>query len=352
MNYWIINHTYDAFQEHNNLIGLPSKKNKDTGEPERNSEDNLIPKYSLTNKIQTGDKIVYYCPNPLMEVIGLFKIEKGRDQYANDWGESIQFKIKPIKVFENKRRIPYRDLVDNLKIFRGEDGNILNPKACAARLIGTIKQIDEEDFDKIKNLYSKSESSIKPDITTKPHINMIRISHLLSVITECYSFIGNQERNRVINTISGEEEDDFGIKNQTSLPGWIIEIGNEKGTVSRLKQIDNIWFEEEHGRFFIPFAAFEHERSNDLPGVMNRFSALNETLQANSRFKDVDPLYFIIAEDINQVEKYKNSIKRNGKWTEFQESHNLHILPIEWLEKKENKFLKILTGHIRELKRK
>ncbi|MBA7530967.1 hypothetical protein ES705_23178 [subsurface metagenome] len=69
---------------------------------------------------------------------------------------------------------------------------------------------------------------------------MIRISHLLSVTTECYSFIGNQERNRVINTISGEEEDDLGIKNQTTLPGWIIEIGNEKGTVSRLKQIDNV----------------------------------------------------------------------------------------------------------------
>ncbi len=240
MNYWIINHTYDAFQEHRDLIGLPSKKNRDTGEPERNSEDNLIPKYSLTNKIQTEDKVVYYCPNPLMEVIGLFKIEEGPNQFADDWGESIQFKIKPVIVFEDNRRVPYRGLVDNLKLFRGEDGNILHPRACAAKLIGTIKQIDEEDFDKIKNLYSKSESTIKPDITTTPHINMIRISHLLSVITKCYSFIGNQERNRVINTISGEEEEDWGINNQMNLPGWIIEIGNEKGTVPRLKQIDNI----------------------------------------------------------------------------------------------------------------
>ncbi len=358
MNYWIINHTYDAFQEHRDLIGLPSKKNKDTGEPERNSEDNLVPKYSLTNKIQTEDKIVYYCPNPLMEVIGLFEIEKGpltreSDQFADDWEESIQFKIKPIKVFEEERRIPYKDLVDNLKFFRDEDGNIFTPKACAAKLIGTIREIPEEDFDKIKNLYSKSESTIKPpDITTKPHIKMIRISHLLSADTICYSFIGNQERKRVINTISGKEEDDLEIKNQMKLPSWIIEIGNEKGTVSRLKQIDNIWFEEENGRFLIPFAAFEHERSNDLPGVMNRFSALDETLQANYRFKDIDPLYFIIATDVNQVERYKNSIKRNGKWTEFQESHNLHILPIEWLEKKENKFLKILSDHLRELKGK
>ena len=352
MNYWIINHTYDAFQEHRDLIGLPSKKNRDTGEPERNSEDNLIPKYSLTNKIQTKDKVVYYCPNPLMEVIGLFEIEEGPNQFADDWGESIQFKIKPVIVFEDNRRVPYRGLVDNLKLFRGEDGNILQPRACAAKLIGTIRQIDEEDFDKIENLYSKSESTIKPDITTTPHINMIRISHLLSVITKCYSFIGNQERNRVINTISGEEEEDWGLNNQMNLPGWIIEIGNEKGTIPRLKQIDNIWFEEEPGRFLIPFAAFEHERSNDLPGVMNRFSALDETLQANARFKNINPLYFIIANDANQVESYKNSIKRNGKWTEFQESHNLQILPIEWLENKENKFLEMLTSHLRALKGK
>ena len=349
MNFWIINHIYDAFQEHNDLIGLPSKKNKDSGEPERDSENNLIPKYSLTNEIQKGDKIAYYCPNPLMEVIGLFEIEDGRNKFADDWAESIQFKIKPIKIFEEERRIPYKDLVDNLKLFKDENGNIFNPKSCAARLIGTIKQIDEEDFDKIENLYSKSETTTENDVITKPHINMIRISHLLSATTDCYSFIGNQERNSVINSISEEEEDELGIKNQTTLPGWMIEIGNEKGTVPRLKQIDNIWFEEEHGRFLIPFAAFECERSRDLPGVMNRFSALNETLQTNSRFKDIKPLYFIIAEDMKQVESYKRSIKRNGKWGEFQD---LHIIPIEYLEKKENKFLKILTSHIREIKGK
>ena len=85
---------------------------------------------------------------------------------------------------------------------------------------------------------------------------------------------------------------------------------------------------------------------------MNRFSALDETLQANTRFKNINPLYFIIANDANQVESYKNSIKRNGKWDDFQDSHNLHILPIEYLENKENKFLKLLTGHLRALKGK
>jgi len=349
MNYWIINHKYDAYLEHNDLIGLPSKKNKETGEPERDSEGNLIPKYSLTNNIRARDKVVYYCPNPLMEVIGLFEIEEGPDHFVDDWEESIQFKIKPINTIEEEKRIPYKDLVDNLKLFRDEDGNIFNPKACAARLIGTIRQIDKEDFDKIKELYLRNEITTKPITTSNLHINMIRMSHLLSTIHDCYSFIGVQERNRVINTISGEEEEVLGLKIQETLPSWILEIGNVKGTVHRLKYIDNIWFYEESEGFLIPFAAFEHEKDNDLRGVMDRFSSLNETLQSNSRFRDIEPLYFVIAKDFNQVEKYKNSFKKHGPWTKFQKSHNIHILPIEWLEKKETKFLQILSEHLRKL---
>ncbi len=82
---------------------------------------------------------------------------------------------------------------------------------------------------------------------------------------------------------------------------------------------------------------------------MDRFSSLNETLQSNSRFRDIEPLYFVIAKDFNQVEKYKNSFKKHGPWTKFQKSHYIHILPIEWLEKKETKFLQILSEHLRKL---
>ena len=58
MNYWIINHHFSSYQEHNNFIGIPVKIDKKSGEPIRDDNGKMIPKLvNLASKISIGDRI-------------------------------------------------------------------------------------------------------------------------------------------------------------------------------------------------------------------------------------------------------------------------------------------------------
>jgi len=162
MNYWIINHKYSSYLEHKNIIGIPVKKDRQTGDPYKDDEGNLIPKYTITNQIEVGDRFAYYCPAPKMVVIGLFEIENGPGQFAEDWNESIHFKIKPIHPVKEENSVSYYDLVENLNFFKDSEGNVLDRRSASMKLWGTIKSIEEEDYNKIKSLYIGSDVGVPP----------------------------------------------------------------------------------------------------------------------------------------------------------------------------------------------
>lgn len=344
MNYWIIVHRFQSYIEHNDLVGLPVKKDRSTGDPIKDSSGSFIPRYSATNDIQMGDLFAYYCPAPKMYVLGLFKIREGPGIYAEDWNESLHFKIEPIIPIEEEKYVPYSDLVENLNYFKDSDGNVLNPRSASLKLKGTIKDIDETDFKLIKDLYLSTELELPVVESSSLHINMIKTTHFQSGTFHCFSFVGVQERNRVNGALSEDEETE--INHMEGLPSWILDIGKQLGTFNRLKYIDNIWFFEESPGFFIPFAAFEHEKDNDLRGVMDRFNALDKTLNSNVHLREIKPIYFLIAKDSQQAESYERKIYDHGEWRQFSNTHKFHIYSIEQLENREPGFIQLITENL------
>ncbi len=140
---------------------------------------------------------------------------------------------------------------------------------------------------------------------------MIKTTHIRTNQFQCYSFIGQQERNRVTDNLT---EDNEVLMEFNELPSWMSDIGIQLETYSRLLYIDNLWFFQESPGFYIPIAAFEHEKDGNLRGVMDRFVALDNTLKSNIHLKDIKPLYFLVAKDDNQAESYKRKITEHGEW--------------------------------------
>ena len=288
---------------------------------------------------------MYYCPAPKQVAIGLFEIIEGPDILIGDWTENLHFRIKPIFPVEEEKSVSYYDLVENLAFFKDEEGIPYKGRQAAVRLQGTVKGISEDDFNIICNLYNKKENdTIKPtNDKTSLHIGMIKYSHLQANQFQSYSFIGVQERNRVLRAVTEEEENE---SNPGELPSWIIDIAKQLKTFNRLKFIDNIWFFEESPGFFIPFAAFEHEKDNDLRGVMDRFAALDNTLKSNVHLKEIEPLYFLISKDSQQAESYERKISEHGEWRQFSISHKFYIYSIKQLEYREPGFVQLITENL------
>jgi len=350
MKHWIVIHRYSAYKEHKDLIGLPIRIDKETGDPIK-KEGKSEPKYKATNLISKGDLFAYYCPAPIAGVIGLFKIEEGPGNYAEDWKESIHFKISPLEnysIIENNP-IPFRDLVNNLDYFKNS-GNV---KAQAAKMMGSIKELILEDFQKIEELYSKQ--TVKKKSEGSEHIKMITATHIQSGYHFFESFIGIPERKRVHalaeQSYSEEEEEEHPIKIMDDLPPWIENIAKHYGTYERLKNLDNIWFYQESPGFYVPFAAFEHEKDGNLRGVMDRFSALDETLNTNDRFKKIKPLYIIVAKDAKQVNSYNRKITEggHGRWKSFSESLGVKIFPIIEVKDRGRNYSSAISKHLQEI---
>jgi len=131
------------------------------------------------------------------------------------------------------------------------------------------------------------------------------------------------------------------------LPYWILDIGTQLKTLRRLKQIDNIWFFEESPGFYSPFAVVEHEKDGGIRGVMDRFTALEDTLNSNFHFKDIKPLYFLISESEHQSHNYNNKISEHGRWKEFERSNKFYIFSINQIKNRDPSYVQILTEHIK-----
>ena len=117
MNYWIVIHRFSNYIAHKDLIGLPVKKDRETGELLRTPEGNLIPKNSTIEQVQVGDYLAYYCPAPKQVIIGLFKIVEGPKNpgyFTSDWDTNIHFRIDPLYPVEEENSISYYDLVEKL----------------------------------------------------------------------------------------------------------------------------------------------------------------------------------------------------------------------------------------------
>lgn len=349
MKYWILIHKFSSYIEHNDLIGLPARRERSTREILRNNQGELIPLYDYYDDLKIGDKIVYYCPAPKQVVIGLFEITEGPDKkntFTTDWNESILFRIRPLYPVVEANSVPYNVLVQNLDFFKDEDGNPLEGRSASLKLWGTLKEIEENDFNKIIELYTQKTVPIEEEIKKDRdnlHIKMIKTTHIQANQFQCYSFIGQQERNRVSANLT---EDNEVLLEFNELPSWISDIGIQLGTYSRLLHIDNLWFFQESPGFFIPFAAFEHEKDGNLRGVMDRFVALDNTLKSNIHLKDIKPLYFLVAKDDKQAGSYKRKITEHGEWNKFKDTNELYICSLESIETIKPKYVQTLTQHL------
>jgi len=349
MKYWIVVHYYSSYEEHNDLIGLPAKLDKD-GKPIKRSDGSIKPYYNYFDEIKTGDRFAYYCPAPNKFILGLYEIVDGPKEYTNDWDTSIQYKIKPVLPIKKENFISYYTLVDELQFFKDENGNKLEKRAAAYKLKGTIKEISQIDFKKLVKLYSQEEiyeEDTKGVVEISEHISMIGKSHYHAEQFLCESYIGRQERNRVLEQILSKNEDISDSMDQ--LPPWLANISVAIGTNQRISYIDNIWFIEESKGFFIPFAIIEHEKDGNIRGVMDRFTAMDITLKNNKRFSNIKPLYIIIARDKSQVESYNNKINEHGEWLQFYKEHKFHIYSIDDFEKLDKQILRILSSQIKEV---
>jgi hypothetical protein len=227
MNYWIVNHKYSNWINHKDLIGLPVKMDNEIGKPLKDSDGKLVPKNSTIEEVSIGDKLAYYYPAPKQVVIGLFKIIDGPRNpgyFTNDWEDNIHFKIEPIYSIEEEKGVSYYDLVENLNFFRDSDGEPVEGRAAAVRMIGTLKKIDEEDFEKIESLYNKEVIEIPQPSDDNLHLNMIKTTHLQASIFQCFSYVGSQERNRV-NGLVNDNDDEKQISILEELPSRIKDIG-------------------------------------------------------------------------------------------------------------------------------
>ncbi len=349
MKYWILNHKFSSYIEHNDLIGLPARRERGTRELLKNSQGEFIPLYDYYDDLKIGDKIIYYCPAPKQVVIGIFEIIEGPDKktvYTTDWDESILFRIKTVYPIVEENSVPYNLLVQNLDFFKGENGNPLEGRSASLKLWGTLKEIDEKDFNRVVELYNKKVTPIEEEIKKDRdnlHIKMIKTTHIQANQFQCYSFIGQQERNRVNDNLTEFHE---ALMEFNELPSWIYDIGIQLGTYSRLLHIDNLWFFQESPGFYIPFAAFEHEKDGNLRGVMDRFVALDNTLKSNIHLKDIKPLYFLIAKDYNQAESYRRKITDHGEWSKFKNVNDFFICSRERIETNRPKYVQTLTQHL------
>ncbi len=349
MKYWLLNHKFSNYLEHKDIFGIPVKKDKETGVVIKTPKGNFIPKFSFFNDIKIGDRVVYYCPAPKMVVLGLFKIVDGPGFYNPEWYDNIQYRIEPLYPIEEEKYVSYYDLVENLNFFKDSDGNQLSSRSAAMKLIGTIKEIEENDFNKIVELYTEREPDSGGETTPSGdslHITMIKLTHLIASQFQCNSFIGAQERNRVYNSVSEEEESLISITPIEDLPSWISDIGKQMKTHKRLFYIDNLWFCEESPGFFIPFAAFEHEKDNNLRSVMDRFTALDKTLKSNFHLKEINPLYFLISKDTNQGNSYRNRISEHGEWREFKNKNKFFVFSMDEIKNRDHNFIQIITEHL------
>lgn len=358
MKYWILNHKFSSYEEHRDLIGLPVRKDKKTGELVKNPDGTPRPYYTFYNEINIGDKLIYYCPAPKKAMIGVFEIIAGPQRFSDDWSTPIQYRIKPIFPVKEENYISYYTLVDNLDFFLDEDGNRMAPRSAAYKLLGTIKELNLSDFNRVVAMI-KDNGSIGPPTPpiTEPtppeislHIQMIKTTHLQADQFQCESYIGYSERRRVINSISTENEEMKIV--MTELPSWMVDISTALRTNKRINNIDNLWFFEESKGFFIPFAIFEHEKDGNLRTVMDHFSALNNTLINNKRFKNINPLYFIIGKDDKQIESYKKRISEHGEWRQFKQIPEFFIFSIKELEERKPEFVSTLTNHLVVLMKK
>ncbi len=347
-NYWILNHKFSSYLENNDVITLPGRKERITKELLRDSSGKIIPKYDYYKNLKIGDRIAYYCTAPKQAVIGLFEITDGPDYeatFAQEWSNTIQFKIRPINPIVEENRVSFNDLVRNLSFFKDKEGEVLEGRSASMKLWGTLKEIDKKDFNRIVELYTQTLGREIPTPTRDNlHIEMIKTTHLQANQFQCFSFIGTQERNRVYGLIPEDEIE--GIADFNELPAWISDIGNQLGTLSRLIYIDNLWFFQESPGFFIPFAAFEHEKDGNLRGVMDRFSALNNTLGSNSHFEDINPLYFLVAKDSSQAESYRRKISEHGEWNVFKNKSQFFICSIEKVRTNNPKYVQTLTQYL------
>ncbi|MHA1196361.1 MAG: hypothetical protein ACTSRH_10500 [Promethearchaeota archaeon] len=351
MKYWLLNHYYSNYLKRNDIFGIPVKKNKETGELLKDNNGNLIPKFSYCNDINIGDKVVYYCPAPKMFVLGIFNIIDGPGMYFDEWNENIQYRIKPEFPIDENNFVSYHDLLKELSFFKDKEGNQLEGRSAALKMIGTIKEISKEDFEKIVELYTGRKTGDEKILVSEDplHLRMIKASHLIANQFQCFSYIGSQERKRVQKLITEEESSIYGENQMEEIPYWLQDIGTQLKTIKRILYIDNIWFCEESPGFFIPFAVFEHEKDNNLRSVMDRFNALYKTINSNNHLKEISPLYFLIAEDKNQVSSYKNRIASHGEWSDFQKKNKFYIFSFEDIEKQNPDFVSIITKHLKDI---
>lgn len=348
---WFIVHDDEAYNQHNDIVAFSARLDEKTRDILRDSEGNPRSKYPY-HKLGIGDKIVYYFARSqgskdFYSIKGIFEVIDGPKTFdqdpenlARDWDYCVQFRLKPIVVAEPKG-LPIHPLIEKVSIFQGETKN------WGFRIRGppnSIKELSNEDIDIIKEQIENRFDSEKVHAITEEelderediHIQMICQTHELADVFAVESYVGSQEKRRVVG-ITGVES--------VGLPNWLEEIAIIKIRLTQIQQIDNLWLKfEEDNIFQIPVIAFEHERSNNLDRVLIRFKALADVLSSSKRFSDIKPAYVIVTENEKQKIAYNNRVSVKGEWVDFLEEQETRffIFSVEEIKEKDNEFIRFI----------
>jgi hypothetical protein len=96
----------------------------------------------------------------------------------------------------------------------------------------------------------------------------------------------------------------------------------------------------------VPTILFEHERSDNLRDIMDRFFSINNALKSNKRFSNENLIFIIVVENEEKKEKFWNQLENHNEWEKFIKDETFEILLLSDLENRTDDFLSVLANTI------
>lgn len=126
MNYWLVNHAWESFKRTQEYCGFINENER--------------------NKIQTGDKIVYF-GNSI--VFGLFEAIALVENEFKNWEKSYRFQVKLKPIAITKTGLLAKPLESKILLQKSQGGS------------PNLVEISENEFNQIKQAIERGERELK-----------------------------------------------------------------------------------------------------------------------------------------------------------------------------------------------
>lgn len=210
-NIFFVVHDQESYGKHPDLIGFYVKTDLD-GKPIKDKNGEFIPDHSFVNKIELGDKIIYYTRGDYL-IRGIFevkeKLKEDSERRAADWQPTVQFVITP--VLKPKTSVDFRNLIFSGKYTLDMFKHLENLKRQWGMSIGGrnyIRKITMHDYEIIEEAIK---ATFKPEIREEIELPKFPRKHLeiqfkLVKILKSYGYqvhVARSDKNKIIE--KGEE---------------------------------------------------------------------------------------------------------------------------------------------------